>query len=203
MKFTPHNLTVHSPVGCDPFIKDNTLWVTSAPAAVPSVRTDKLSKTFFTSAEVRLRLYRAREEDPEVMLVHKEGRKNFTYISYIVYFKSRDAYSLLVKINDMELVRDSIGDPQPLFDMEANFYELAMKISILSSFAPEGKPSVTLTFTVPDQWSITREESWEFTRAINQDLTGRAYGTTIQYETTTMEVYKWIYVLFKMYSDTL
>lgn len=54
-----------------------------------------------------------------------------------------------------------------------------------------------------DQWSITREESWEFTRAINQDLTGRAYGTTIQYETTTMEVYKWIYVLFKMYSELL
>lgn len=199
MKFTPHNLTVHSPVGCDPFIKDNTLWVTSAPAAVPSVRTDKRSKTFFTSAEVRLRLYRAREEDPEVMLMHKEGRKNFTYISYIVYFKSRDAYSLLVKINDMELVRDSIGDPQPLFDMEAGFYELAIKLSVLGDL----KQPMSLTFIVPDQWSITREESWEFTRAINQDLTGRAYGTTIQYETTTMEVYKWIYVLFKMYSDTL
>lgn len=113
MKFTPHNLTVHSPVCCDPFIKDNTLRITSATAAVPSVRTDKLSKTFFTSAEVRLRLYRAREEDPQVMLLHKERRKNFTYISYIVYFQSRDAYSLLVKINDMELVRD--GDPQPLF----------------------------------------------------------------------------------------
>ena len=40
MKFTPHNLTVYSPVGCDPFIKDNTLRITS-------VRTDKLSKTFF------------------------------------------------------------------------------------------------------------------------------------------------------------
>lgn len=101
----------------------------------------------------------------------------------------------------MELVRD--GDPQPLFDMEANFFELAMKISILSSFASEGKLSTTLTFTVPDQWSITREESWEFTRAINQDLTGQAYGTTIKYETTTMEVYKWIYVLFKMYSESL
>lgn len=197
MKFTPHNLTVHSPVGCDPFIKDNTLRITSATAAVPSVRTDELSKTFFTSAEVRLRLYRVREEDPEVMLLHKERRKNFTYISYIVYFKSRDAYSLLVKINDMELVRD--GDPQPLFDMEANFYELAVKLSVLGDL----KQPTSLTFTVPDQWSITREESWEFTRAINNDLTGRAYGTTIQYETTTMEVYKWIYVLFKMYSELL
>ena len=118
-----------------------------------------------------------------------------------MHFKSRGIYSLLVKINDMELVRD--GDPQPLFDMETNFFELAMKISILSSFAPEGKPSVTLTFTVPDQWSITREESWEFTRGINNDLTGRAYGTTIKYEPTTMEVYKWIYVLFKMYSESL
>lgn len=192
MKFTPHNLTVHSPVGCDPFIKDNTLTITS-------VRTDKLSKTFFTSAEVRLRLYRAREEDPQVMLVHKEGGKNFTYISYVVYFRSRESYSLLVKINDMELVRDSIGDPQPLFDIEANFYELAIKLSILGDL----KQPTTLTFTVPDQWSITREESWEFTREINNDLTGRAYGTTIQYETTTMEVYKWIYVLFKMYSELL
>lgn len=190
MKFTPHNLTVHSPVGCDPFIKDNTLRITS-------VRTDKLSKTFFTSAEVRLRLYRAREEDPQVMFLHKERRKNFTYISYIVYFQSRDAYSLLVKINDMELVRD--GDPQPLFDMEANFYELAVKLSVLGDL----KRPTALTFTVPDQWSITREESWEFTRAINNDLTGRAYGTTIKYETTTMEVYKWIYVLFKMYSELL
>jgi hypothetical protein len=199
MKFTPHNLTVHSPVGCDPFIKDNTLRITSAPAAVPSVRTDKRSKTFFTSAEVRLRLYRAREEDPQVMLLHKERRKNFTYISYIVYFKSRDAYSLLVKINDMELVRDSIGDPQPLFDMEANFYELAIKLSVLGDL----KQPTSLTFTVPDQWSITREESWEFTREINNDLTGQAYGTTIKYETTTMEVYKWIYVLFKMYSELL
>lgn len=192
MKFTPHNLTVHSPVGCDPFIKDNTLRITS-------VRTDKRSKTFFTSAEVRLRLYRAREEDPEVMFLHKERRKNFTYISYIVYFQSRDAYSLLAKINDMELVRDSIGDPQPLFDMEANFYELAVKLSVLGDL----KQPTALTFTVPDQWSITREESWEFTRAINNDLTGRAYGTTIKYETTTMEVYKWIYVLFKMYSELL
>ena len=76
MKFTPHNLTVHSPVGCDPFIKDNTLRITS-------VRTDKRSKTFFTSAEVRLRLYRAREEDPEVMLVHREKKKGFVYASYI------------------------------------------------------------------------------------------------------------------------
>jgi hypothetical protein len=197
VKFTPHNLTVHSPVGCDPFIKDNTLRITSAPVAVPSVRTDKLSKTFFTSAEVRLRLYRAREEDPQVMSLHKERRKNFTYISYIVYFKSRDAYSLLVKINDMELVRD--GDPQPLFDMEANFYELAIKLSVLGDL----KQPISLTFTVPDQWSITREESWEFTREINNDLTGRAYGTTIKYETTTMGVYKWIYVLFKMYSELL
>nr|DAV13177.1 MAG TPA: hypothetical protein [Caudoviricetes sp.] len=192
MKFTPHNLTVHSPVGCDPFIKDNTLRITS-------VRTDKRSKTFFTSAEVRLRLYRAREEDPEVMLLHREKKKGFVYASYIVYFQSRDAYSLLVKINDMELVRDSIGDPLPLFDMEANFYELVIKLSVLGDL----REPTSLTFTVPDQWSITREESWEFTRAINQDLTGRAYGTTIQYETTTMEVYKWIYVLFKMYSDTL
>ena len=199
MKFTPHNLTVHSPVGCDPFIKDNTLWVTSAPAAVPSVRTDKLSKTFFTSAEVRLRLYRAREEDPQVMLLHREKKKGFVYASYMVYFKSRDAYSLLVKINDMELVRDSIGDPQPLFDMEAGFYELAIKLSVLGDL----KQPMSLTFTVPDQWSITREESWEFTRAINQDLTGRAYGMAIKYETTTMEAYKWIYVLFKMYSEGL
>lgn len=192
MKFTPHNLTVHSPVGCDPFIKDNTLRITS-------VRTDKRSKTFFTSAEVRLRLYRAREEDPQVMLVHKERRKNFTYISYIVYFQSRESYSLLVKINDMELVRDSIGDPLPLFDMEANFYELVIKLSVLGDL----REPTSLTFTVPDQWSITREESWEFTREINNDLTGRAYGTTIKYETTTMEVYKWIYVLFKMYSELL
>lgn len=117
----------------------------------------------------------------------------------MVYFKSRDAYSLLVKINDMELVRDSIRDLQPLFDMEANFYELAVKLSVLGDL----KQPTSLTFTVPDQWSITREESWEFTRAINNDLTGRAYGTTIQYETTTMEVYKWIYVLFKMYSEGL
>lgn len=190
MKFTPHNLTVHSPVGCDPFIKDNTLRITS-------VRTDKLSKTFFTSAEVRLRLYRAREEDPQVMLLHREKKKGFVYASYIVYFKSRDAYSLLVKINDMELVRD--GDVQSLFDMEANFYELVIKLSVLGDL----REPTHLTFTVPDQWSITREETWEFTRAINNDLTGRAYGTTIQYETTTMEVYKWIYVLFKMYSDTL
>ena len=181
MKFSPHNLKVYSPVGCDPFIKD------------------KLSKTFFTSAEVRLRLYRAREEDPEVMLLHREKKKCFVYASYIVYFKSRDAYSLLVKINDMELVRDSIGDPQPLFDMEANFFELAIKLSVLGDL----REPTALTFTVPDQWSITREESWEFTRAINQDLTGRAYGTTIKYETTTMEVYKWIYVLFKMYSEGL
>jgi hypothetical protein len=192
MKFTPHNLTVHSPVGCDPFIKDNTLRITS-------VRTDKLSKTFFTSAEVRLRLYRAREEDPQVMLVHREKKKGFVYASYIVYFKSRDAYSLLVKINDMELVRGSIRDPQPLFDMEANFYELAIKLSVLGDL----REPTSLTFTVPDQWSITREESWEFTREINNDLTGRAYGTTIKYETTTMEVYKWIYVLFKMYSELL
>lgn len=190
MKFIPHNLTVHSPVGCDPFIKDNTLTTTS-------VRTDKLSKTFFTSAEVRLRLYRAREEDPQVMLVHREKKKGFIYTSYVVYFRSRDAYSLLVKINDMELVRD--GDPQPLLDMEANFYELAIKLSVLGDL----KQPMSLTFTVPDQWSITREESWEFTRAINNDLTGRTYGTTIQYETTTMEVYKWIYVLFKMYSEML
>ena len=192
MKFTPHSLTVHSPVGCDPFIKDNTPRITS-------VRTDKLSKTFFTSAEVRLRLYRAREEDPQVMSLYREKKKGFVYASYIVYFKSRDAYSLLVKINDMELVRDSIGDPQPLFDMEANFCELAIKLSVLGDL----KQPTSLTFTVPDQWSITREESWEFTREINNDLTGRAYGTTIKYETTTMEVYKWIYVLFKMYSDTL
>lgn len=192
MIFTPHNLTVHFPVGCDPFIKDNTLRITS-------VRIDKLSKTFFTSAEVRLLLYLSREEDPEVMLLHKERRKNFTYISYIVHFKSRDAYSLLVKINDMELVRNSIGHLQPLLDMEVNFYELAIKLSVLGDL----KQPTTLSFTVPDQWSITREESWEFTRAINNDLTGRAYGTTIQYETTTMEVYKWIYVLFKMYSELL
>lgn len=200
MKFTPHNLTVHSPVGCDPFIKDNTLRITS-------VRTDKLSKTFFTSAEGRLRLYRAREEDPQVMLLHREKKKGFVYASYIVYFQSRESYSLLVKINDMELVRDSIRDPQPLFDVEANFYELAMKLSVLGDLKQPttGMPAApqTLTFTVPDQWSITREESWEFTRAINNDLTGRAYGTTIQYETTTMEVYKWIYVLFKMYSELL
>ena len=98
----------------------------------------------------------------------------------------------------MELVRD--GDPQPLLDMEANFYELAIKLSVLGDL----KQPMSLTFTVPDQWSITREESWEFTRgAINNDLTGRTYGTTIQYETTTMEVYKWIYVLFKMYSEML
>lgn len=199
MKFTPHNLTVHSPVGCDPFIKDNTLRITSAPAAVPSVRTDKRSKTFFTSAEVRLRLYRAREEDPEVMLVHREKKKGFVYTSYIVYFQSRESYSLLVKINDMELVRDSIGDPLPLFDMEANFYELVIKLSVLGDL----REPTSLTFTVPDQWSITREESWEFTREINNDLTGRAYGTTIKYETTTMEAYKWIYVLFKMYSELL
>lgn len=192
MKFTPHNLTVHSPVGCDPFIKDNTLRITS-------VRTDKRSKTFFTSAEVRLRLYRAREEDPEVMLVHREKKKGFVYASYIVYFQSRESYSLLVKINDMELVRDSIGDPLPLFDMEANFYELGIKLSVLGDL----REPTPLTFTVPDQWSITREESWEFTREINNDLTGRAYGTTIKYETTTMEVYKWIYVLFKMYSELL
>lgn len=194
MKFTPHNLTVHSPVGCDPFIKDkdNTLRITS-------VRTDKRSKTFFTSAEVRLRLYRAREEDPEVMLVHREKKKGFVYASYIVYFQSRESYSLLVKINDMELVRDSIGDPLPLFDMEANFYELGIKLSVLGDL----REPTSLTFTVPDQWSITREESWEFTREINNDLTGRAYGTTIKYETTTMEVYKWIYVLFKMYSELL
>lgn len=191
MKFTPHNLTVHSPVGCDPFIKDNTLWVTS-------IRTDKRSKTFFTSAEVRLRLYRSREEDPEVMLLHREKKKGFVYASYIVYFQSRESYSLLVKINDMELVRDSIGDPQRLFDMEANFYELAIKLSVLGDL----KRPTSLTFTVPDQWSITREESWEFTRAINNDLTGRAYGTTIKYE-SCMAVYKWIYVLFKMYSDPL
>lgn len=197
MKFTPHNLTVHSPVGCDPFIKDNTLRITSAPAAVPSVRIDKRSKTFFTSAEVRLRLYRAREEDPEVMLLHREKKKGFVYASYIVYFQSRESYSLLVKINDMELVRD--GDVQPLFDMEANFYELAIKLSVLGDL----REPTSLTFTVPDQWSITREESWEFTREINNDLTGRAYGTTIKYETTTMEVYKWIYVLFKMYSEGL
>ena len=174
MKFTPHNLTVHSPVGCDPFIKDNTLRITSAPAAVPSVRTDKRSKTFFTSAEVRLRLYRAREEDPEVMLVHREKKKGFVYASYIVYFQSRESYSLLVKINDMELVRD--GDPQPLFDMEANFYELAIKLSVLGDL----REPTSLTFTVPDQWSITREESWEFTREINNGLTGRAYGATIK-----------------------
>lgn len=192
MKFTPHNLTVHSPVGCDPFIKDNTLRITS-------VRTDKRSKTFFTSAEVRLRLYRAGEEDPEVMLVHREKKKGFVYASYIVYFQSRESYSLLVKINDMELVRDSIGDPLPLFDMEANFYELVIKLSVLGDL----REPTSLTFTVPDQWSITREESWEFTREINNDLTGRAYGTTIKYETTTMEVYKWIYVLFKMYSELL
>lgn len=197
MKFTPHNLTVHSPVGCDPFIKDNTLRITSVPAAVPSVRTDKRSKTFFTSAEVRLRLYRAREEDPQVMLLHREKKKGFVYASYIVYFQSRESYSLLVKINDMELVRD--GDVQPLFDMEANFYELAIKLSVLGDL----KQPMSLTFTVPDQWSITREESWEFTREINNDLTGRAYGTAIKYETTTMGVYKWIYVLFKMYSELL
>ena len=191
MKFTPHNLTVHSPVGCDPFIKDNTLRITS-------VRTDKRSKTFFTSAEVRLRLYRAREEDPEVMLLHREKKKGFVYASYIVYFQSRESYSLLVKINDMELVRDSIRDPQPLFDMEANFYELAIKLSVLGDL----KRPTSLTFTVPDQWSITREESWEFTREINNDLTGRAYGTTIKYE-SCMAVYKWIYVLFKMYSELL
>ena len=133
------------------------------------------------------------------MFLHREKKKGFVYASYIVYFKSQESYSLLMKINDMELVRDSIQDPQPLFDMEANFYELAMKISVLGDL----KQPTTLSFTVPDQWSITREETWEFTREINNDLRGRAYGTTIQYETTTMEVYKWIYVLFKMYSDTL
>lgn len=178
-------IKVCSPVGCDPFI-ETTTW-----------------KVYFTSAEARLRLHRTREEDPEVVFLRREKKKGFVYTSCILHFESRESYSLLVKVNDMELVRDSIGDPQALFDMEANFYELAMKISILSSFATEGKPSVTLTFTVPDQWSITREESWEFTRAINNDLTGQAYGTTIKYETTTMEVYKWIYVLFKMYSELL
>lgn len=181
VKFTPHNLKVYSPVGCDPFIKS-----------------DK-SKTFFTSAEVRLRLYRAREEDPEVMLLHREKKKGFIYTSYVVYFKSRDIYSLLVKINDMEVVRDSMGDPQPLFDMEANFFELAIKLSVLGDL----REPTALTFTVPDQWSITREETWTFTRKINNDLCGQAYGTAIQYSTTTMETYKWIYVLFKMYSDTL
>lgn len=179
MIFTPHNLTVHSPVGCDPFI-ETTTW-----------------KVYFTSAEVRLRLYRAREEDPQVMLLHREKKKGFVYASYMVYFRSRESYSLLVKINDMELVRDSMRDPQPLFDMEANFYELAMKLSVLGDL----REPTTLTFTVPDQWSITREESWEFTREINNDLTGRPYGT--KYETTTMETYKWIYVLFKMYSESL
>lgn len=179
--FTPHNLKVYSPVGCDPFISD------------------KRSKTFFTSAEVRLRLYRAREEDPEVMLLHREKKKGFIYTSYIVYFRSRDIYSLLVKINDMEVVRDSIGDPQALFDMEANFFELAIKLSVLGDL----REPTALTFTVPDQWSITREETWTFTRKINNDLCGQAYGTAIQYSTTTMETYKWIYVLFKMYSDTL
>ena len=145
------------------------------------------------------------------MLVHQEKERNFTYTSFIVHFKSRDAYCLLVKMNDMELARDSIGHLEPLFDMEANFYELAIKLSVLGDL----KQPTSFTFTVPDQWSITREESWEFTRAINndlpegsgralgQDLTGRVYGTTIKYETTTMEIYKWIYVLFKMYGEML
>ena len=153
---------------------------------------------FFTSAEARLQLYRSREEECEVILVHQEKERNFTYTSFIVHFKSRDAYCLLVKMNDMEIVRVD-QTTSSLFDMEANFYELAIKLSVLGDL----KQPATLTFTVPDQWSITREESWEFTRAINNDLTGRAYGTTIKYETTTMEVYKWIYVLFKMYSELL
>lgn len=82
--------------------------------------------------------------------------------------------------------------------MEANFYELAIKLSVLGDL----KQPTALTFTVPDQWSITREETWEFTGAINNDLRGRAYGTTIKYE-SCMAVYKWIYVLFKMYSELL
>ena len=174
-------IKVCSPVGCDPFI-ETTTW-----------------KVYFTSAEARLRLHRTREEDPEVVFLRREKKKGFIYTSYIVYFKSRDIYSLLVKINDMEVVRDSMGDPQPLFDMEANFFELAIKLSVLGDL----REPTTLTFTVPDQWSITREETWTFTRKINNDLCGQAYGTAIQYSTTTMETYKWIYVLFKMYSDTL
>lgn len=172
-------IKVCSPVGCDPFI-ETTTW-----------------KVYFTSAEAHLRLHRTREEDPEVVFLRREKKKGFVYTSCILHFESRESYSLLVKINDMELVRD--GDVQSLFDMEANFYELAIKLSVLGDL----KQPTALTFTVPDQWSITREETWEFTRAINQDLTGRAYGTAIKYETTTMEVYKWIYVLFKMYSEGL
>lgn len=189
--FTPYDFRVHAPVGCDPFIKDNT-------QEHNSVRAYQRARTFFTSAEARLQLYRSREEECEVMLVHQEKDKNFTYTSFIIHFKSRDAYSLLVKMNDMEIVRADLTTA-PLLDMEANFYELAVKLSVLCDL----KRPTTLTFTVPDQWSITREETWEFTRAINNDLTGRAYGTAIKYETTTMEVYKWIYVLFKMYSEPL
>lgn len=163
----------------------------------------KFGRVYFNSDEVVKVLGNTNYQ--EVMLLHREKKKGFVYASYIVYFRSRDAYSLLVKINDMELVRD--GDVQSIFDMEANFYELAIKLSVLGDLKQPttGMPAApqTLTFTVPDQWSITREESWEFTRAINQDLTGRAYGTAIKYETTTMEVYKWIYVLFKMYSELL
>ena len=174
-------IKVCSPVGCDPFI-ETTTW-----------------KVYFTSAEARLRLHRTREEDPEVVFLRREKKKGFVYTSCILYFENRSIYSLLVKINDMELVRD--GDSQPLFDMEANsnFFELAIKLSVLGDL----REPTTLTFTVPDQWSITREETWTFTRKINNDLCGQAYGTTIQYSTTTMETYKWIYVLFKMYSDTL
>lgn len=87
-------IKVCSPVGCDPFI-ETTTW-----------------KVYFTSAEARLQLYRTREEDPEVVFLRREKKKGFVYTSCILHFESRESYSLLVKINDMELVRD--GDSQAL-----------------------------------------------------------------------------------------
>ena len=86
-------IKVCSPVGCDPFI-ETTTW-----------------KVYFTSAEARLRLHRTREEDPEVVFLRREKKKGFVYTSCILHFESRESYSLLVKINDMELVRKATHGP--------------------------------------------------------------------------------------------
>lgn len=145
----------------------------------------------FLEPDIRAEFRGFASHEFRVQPVYDHTRMVVHYRSYILEYQIADeepTYLLLEVINN-----------QPLFDMEANFYELAVKLSVLGDL----KQPTALTFTVPDQWSITREESWEFTREINNDLTGRAYGTTIKYETTTMEAYKWIYVLFKMYSELL
>ena len=116
------------------------------------------------------------------------------YASVMMAIKKGDRFICSLIINTGHRILVKIGSSDKLEE----FFELAIKLSVLGDL----KQPTSLTFTVPDQWSITREETWEFTREINNDLRGQAYGTAIKYE-SCMAVYKWIYVLFKMYSELL